>query len=83
MAVAKNACELLGMTDTEGYRYLMQEMTLNAKMGMVSMSLKPDTIAHFKTRLIDDGFEVFYDSISWANAAKPFPTSGNCVPFNQ
>ena len=74
---------MLDITDTEGYRYLIQEMALNAKRGMVSMSLKPDAIAHFKTRLMDDGFEVSYDFVSWAKAIKPFPTSGNCIPFNQ
>lgn len=83
MTVAKNACELLDIADTEGYQYLMQEMTLNAKRGMVSMSLGQDTTAHFKTRLIDDGFEVFYDSVSWAKATKLFPTSSGSTPFNQ
>ena len=74
------AIELLALTESDGYNYLLSEMSLCAKRGCVSMELSRDIVEHFKKRLQADGFEVFYDSVSWARA-KTFDADPK--PFNQ
>jgi len=66
------ASNLIDLAESVGYDYLMTEMTLCAKRGQVGMKLSRDVLEHFKTRLQDDGFEVLYDSVSWAKALRPF-----------
>ena len=74
------ATKLLASAESDGYNYLLSEMSLCAKRGCVSMELSRDMIEHFKTRLQADGFEVLYDSVSWARA-KTFDADPR--PFNQ
>ena len=74
------AAELLASAESDGYNYLLSEMSLCAKRGCVSMGLSRDIIEHFKKRLQADGFEVLYDSVSWARA-KTF--DADLRPFNQ
>lgn len=74
------AAELLASTESDGYNYLLGEMSLCAKHGCVSMELSRDIVEHFKKRLQGDGFEVFYDSVSWGRA-KTFDVGSK--PFNQ
>ena len=74
------ATELLALAESDGYNYLLGEMSLCAKRGYVSMELSRDIIEHFKKRLQADGFEVLYDSVSWARA-KTF--DADLRPFNQ
>ena len=74
------ATELLASAESDGYNYLLSEMSLCAKRGCVSMGLSRDMLEHFKKRLQADGFEVLYDSVSWARA-KTFDADPK--PFNQ
>ena len=74
------ATELLALAESDGYNYLLSQMSLCAKRGCVSMGLSRDMVEHFKKRLQADGFEVLYDSVSWARA-KTFDTASR--PFNQ
>lgn len=75
-----SAAKLLALAETDGYNYLLSDMKLCAKRGYVSMKLLRDTLEHFKERLQSDGFEVLYDSVSWARA-KTFDADPR--PFNQ
>ena len=74
------ATKLLSLAESDGYNYLLGEMSLCAKRGCVSIGLSRDIVEHFKKRLQADGFEVLYDSVSWARA-KTFDTDPK--PFNQ
>lgn len=74
------ATKLLALAESDGYNYLLGQMSLCAKRGCLSMGLSRDVVEHFKKRLQADGFEVLYDSVSWARA-KTFDTASR--PFNQ
>lgn len=74
------ATKLLALAESDGYNYLLSQMTLCAKCGCVGMGFSRDIIEHFRKRLQADGFEVLYDSVSWARA-KTFDVDPK--PFNQ
>ena len=74
------AAELLALTESDGYNYLLGDMKSCAKRGCLSMELSRDIVEHFKNRLQSDGFEVSYASVSWAKA-KTF--GADPKPFNQ
>lgn len=74
------ATKLLALAESDGYNYLLGQMSLCTKRGCLSMGLSRDVVEHFKKRLQADGFEVSYDSVSWARA-KTFDADPR--PFNQ